>query len=181
MRKFVSALLVTGLLTLGAPSVFADENPLTNTVNQLYGVPYKAAGTDTKGFDCSGFTRYVFQALGVDLPHSSAAQYELGQSVARNDLQPGDLVFFNTSGHGVSHVGIYIGNNTFVHSESGKGVVKTSLDDPYYWSKRYVGAKRVAIPALTAAQNAQKPKTVQAASLKAEQANSHKTPSKEKK
>lgn len=133
-------------------------------------MPYKASGTSTRGFDCSGFTQYVFQKLGVDIPHSSAAQYNLGKSVAKNQLRPGDLVFFNTNGHSVSHVGIYIGNNTFVHSESGVGVVKTKLNEPFYWAKRYVGAKRIAIPALEEKQNqmladSSKKKTVQAASI----------------
>lgn len=172
MRRFVFAFVLAGLLTMGTSSVYAaDQNVLDSTVKELYGVPYKASGTSTRGFDCSGFTQYVFQKLGVDIPHSSAAQYQLGKAVARNQLQPGDLVFFKTNGHSVSHVGIYIGNNTFVHSESGIGVVKTSLSDPYYWSKRYVGAKRVALPALqekaapnqTLAQS--KKKSVQAASI----------------
>ncbi len=131
----------------GAPSAFADTALLTDTIQPLYGVPYRSAGTSTNGFDCSGFTQYVYQKLGVDLPHSSAAQYKMGQAVEKDQLQVGDLVFFNTGGRGVSHVGIYIGNNTFAHSESGRGVVKTKLNEPYYWGKRYVGAKR--IPALS--------------------------------
>lgn len=145
--------------------VFAEENPLLDTVKPLYGTPYKASGTSKKGFDCSGFTSYVFDSLGVQLPHSSAAQYELGEQVSRKDLQVGDLVFFNTNGRSVSHVGIYIGNNTFVHSESGKGVVKTKMNEPYYWNKRFVGAKRVNIPALQIAEAADTKKAVQAASL----------------
>lgn len=149
MRRFVQCLLVAGLLLAGVQTAFADnQDPLMETVQKLYGVPYKAGGDSKKGFDCSGFTRYVFDALGVELPHTSAGQYQLGTKVARKDLQPGDLVFFNTNGRSVSHVGIYIGNNTFVHSESGRGVVKTKLNDPYYWSKRYVGAKRIELPAL---------------------------------
>lgn len=155
---------------MGTSSAYADQNTLDSTVKELYGVPYKASGTSTRGFDCSGFTQYVFQKLGVKIPHSSAAQYQLGKAVARNQLQPGDLVFFKTNGHSVSHVGIYIGNNTFVHSESGVGVVKTKLTDPYYWSKRYVGAKRIALPALDAPNPNQmlaqsKKKSVQAASI----------------
>lgn len=169
LRKVVQILFVAGLLLMGTNSAFADEDPLMDTVKPLYGVPYKSGGTSNKGFDCSGFTRYVFNELGVDLPHNSAGQYTLGTKIARKDLQPGDLVFFQTNGRSVSHVGIYIGNNTFVHSESGIGVVKTKLTDPYYWSKRYVGAKRIALPALDTAtvdanQAAKKP-AVQAASI----------------
>ncbi|MBO8164619.1 MAG: C40 family peptidase [Brevibacillus sp.] len=120
-------------------------------IDKLYGVPYKTAGDTTQGFDCSGFTRYVFHALGAEIPRTSAAQYNVGQAVAKQDLQPGDLVFFNTNNRGVSHVGIYIGSNTFVHSASGQGVVKTNLNDPYYWGKRYVGARRIPLPAVEAA------------------------------
>lgn len=151
MRRLIQSLVIAGVLMLGS-SVAAEEDPLMATINQLYGVPYKTAGTTPNGFDCSGFTSYVFAQLGVQLPHSSAAQYQVGQAVERQDLQPGDLVFFNTNGRGVSHVGIYLGNNIFVHSETGIGVVNTRLDDPYYWSKRYVGAKRVTLPALEAKQ-----------------------------
>lgn len=167
MRKLVVSLFIAGLLSMGAGAAYAEENPaLSNVVSDLYGTPYKSTGTSKKGFDCSGFTRYVFDALGVDLPHSSAAQYELGTSVNRNDLQPGDLVFFQTNGHSISHVGIYIGDGTFVHSETGKGVTNTKLNDPYYWSKRYVGAKRLNVPALVAkAETPKKGKAVQAASL----------------
>lgn len=157
---------------MGTSSAFADQTVLDSTVKELYGVPYKASGTSTRGFDCSGFTQFVFQKMGVDIPHSSAAQYQLGKPVAKSQLQPGDLVFFQTNGHSVSHVGIYIGNNTFAHSESGIGVVKTKLSDPYYWSKRYVGAKRISIPALEedaeitqAVAETSKKKSVEAASI----------------
>jgi len=168
LRKFVSSLLVAGLLLSGASAAFADENPLMDTVKPLYGSPYKSGGTSKKGFDCSGFTRYVFDQLGVDLPHTSAGQFNLGTSVAKKDLQPGDLVFFQTNGRSISHVGIYIGNNTFVHSESGRGIVNTKLSDPYYWSKRYVGAKRISVPALNPMivdANEKKKPAVQAASI----------------
>lgn len=154
---------------MGAGAAHAEENSkLTAIVSDLYGVPYKSSGTTKKGFDCSGFTRYVFDALGVDLPHSSASQYELGTPVAKKDLQPGDLVFFQTNGHSVSHVGIYIGNGTFVHSESGRGIVNTKLNDPYYWSKRYVGAKRLHVPSLEA--KADTPETEKAEQTETNQA-----------
>ena len=149
MRKVWSALLVAGLLAMGtATAQAAEKAPLMEVVNGLYGVPYKSAGKTPKGFDCSGFTRYVFDKMGVELPSNSAAQYKLGEPVSKKDLQLGDLVFFNTNGRSVSHVGIYIGDGTFVHSETGRGVVNTKLNDPYYWSKRFVGAKRISLPAL---------------------------------
>lgn len=171
MRKFFCCFMIVGLLTVGAGAASAASNPLTDTVKGLYGTPYKASGTTKKGFDCSGFTRYVFDALGVDLPHSSAAQYELGTNVSKSELQPGDLVFFNTSGSSISHVGIYIGDNTFVHSESSRGVMNTKLDEAY-WKKRFVGAKRVEIPAMIAAakEEANNRKVVQSASLETKNA-----------
>ncbi|WP_035290371.1 C40 family peptidase [Brevibacillus thermoruber] len=167
MRKTVVTLFIAGMLAMGAGAAHAqEESSLMGVVNDLYGAPYKSSGTTKNGFDCSGFTRYVFDALGVDLPHSSSAQFKLGVPVSRSDLQPGDLVFFNTNGRSVSHVGIYIGNGMFVHAESGKGVVNTRLNDPYYWGKRFVGAKRIALPVLEAiAEAPQKKKPVQAASL----------------
>jgi len=149
LRKIWTALLAAGMLTLGtAAAQAAEKAPLMDVIDDLYGVPYKSAGKTPKGFDCSGFTHYVFEKLGVELPASSADQFKMGEPVAKKDLQPGDLVFFSTNGRSVSHVGIYIGDGTFVHSESGRGVVNTKLNDPHYWSKRYVGAKRISVPAL---------------------------------
>ena len=99
-------------------------------------------GTSLAGFDCSGFTSYVYKNLGLTLPRTSQAQFKTGTAVSKTNLREGDLVFFNTSGRGVSHVGIYVGNGKFSHSSSSRGVTITSLSDSY-WSKRYVGAKRV--------------------------------------
>lgn len=123
-------------------SAFADSK-LDKSVAPLIGTDYKYGGTTTSGFDCSGFTGYVFNELGIDLPRSSRDMFswEKGTKVAKDELREGDLVFFNTSGDGVSHVGIYVGNNKFAHAAS-KGVTITSLDDSYY-AKRYLGARRV--------------------------------------
>lgn len=117
---------------------------LYNTATDLLGVPYVYGGTSTSGFDCSGFTRHVMKELGVSLPRTSKSMYQEGESVEKGDLQPGDLVFFNTFGKGVSHVGIYIGEDKFIHSQTNKGVSITDIDDKWYWGSRFVGAKRVA-------------------------------------
>ncbi|MFC4601064.1 C40 family peptidase [Cohnella hongkongensis] len=129
------------LLAFQVGSVFADSK-LDKTIEPLIGSSYKYGGTTPKGFDCSGFTGYVFEQLGIDLPRSSRDLYSWDKSkkISDDDLRPGDLVFYNTSGNGVSHVGIYIGNNKFAHAAS-KGVTITSLDDKYY-AKRYLGARR---------------------------------------
>jgi len=130
------------LLAFQVGSVFADSK-LDKEIAPLIGTDYKYGGTTTKGFDCSGFTGYVFNELGIDLPRSSRDMFswEKSTKISDEDLRAGDLVFFNTSGSGVSHVGIYIGNNKFAHAAS-KGVTITSLDESYY-AKRYLGARRI--------------------------------------
>lgn len=141
MRKVtVLILALTCLLAFQMGSASAASK-LDSTVSKLIGIDYDYGGTTTSGFDCSGFTAYVFKKFDVTLPHSSKSQFAMGDKVARDDLRPGDLVFFNTSGSGVSHVGVYVGDNRFAHSAS-KGVTISDLDDKYY-AKRYLGARRV--------------------------------------
>jgi len=112
---------------------------------KLRDVRYVRGGrSPSTGFDCSGFVRYVFaHAIGLRLPANSARQFLAGIKVRRDDMQPGDLVFFHTRGKKrISHVGIYLDNGRFIHSPSaGKSVEVSSLDEAY-WAKRFAGARR---------------------------------------
>ncbi|MGE5391308.1 MAG: NlpC/P60 family protein [Deltaproteobacteria bacterium] len=111
---------------------------------QFIGTPYAYGGTGPGGFDCSGFTRYIYADAGYSLPHNAAAQSGLGQPVAREDLQAGDLVFFSCGGGGINHVGIYCGDGRFIHSSSPRsgGVIYSSLTDSY-WGGYYISATRI--------------------------------------
>ncbi|ASA26567.1 C40 family peptidase [Paenibacillus donghaensis] len=127
--------------SIGGGSAFADSK-MDNVITKTLGTTYRTGGTTTSGFDCSGFTKYVFTKMGLSLPRTSKAQYNVGTTVSKSKLRSGDLVFFNTLGNGISHVGIYVGNGKFAQSSSSRGVTITSLSQAY-WANRYVGAKRV--------------------------------------
>lgn len=119
----------------------SDGVDLVSQALSLQGVPYVFGGSSRNGFDCSGFTQYVFNGSGISLPRTSYSQFGVGSSVSKNQLQPGDLVFFTTYSKGASHVGIYVGGGNFVHA-SDNGVRTTSLSESYY-ANRYLGARRV--------------------------------------
>ena len=109
------------------------------------GVPYRAGGTNINtGFDCSGFVRAIFeQSVGLILPRKASDQAKVTESIERTELKPGDLVFFNTMKHAFSHVGIYVGDNKFIHSpRPGYGVRVEDMRQAY-WERRYNGARRV--------------------------------------
>jgi cell wall-associated NlpC family hydrolase len=107
------------------------------------GTPYRPAGADPSGFDCSGLVQYVFARHGIAVPRSVAEQFRIGREVDADRLEPGDLVFFRINARDVSHVGIAVGSGRFVHAPSGRGTVRVSVLDAPYWAKRYAGARRV--------------------------------------
>jgi len=108
------------------------------------GVPYRNGGSDPSGFDCSGFVQWVFAQNGIRLPREVRDQYGAGTQIDRRDVQPGDLLFFETVSRGASHVGVAIGGDEFVHAPSSNGVVRVERVTSTYWSRRFVGARRVA-------------------------------------
>ena len=118
------------------------NSALFNFIEDWWGTRYRYGGTTKKGIDCSSFTGQLMQNVySLQLPRTAREQYNATQRINRDELVEGDLVFFNTRG-GVSHVGLYLGNNYFVHSSSHNGVTISSLDDEYY-NKKYIGAGRV--------------------------------------
>ena len=121
-----------------------DADELISNAMGFIGVAYRFGGTSPTGFDCSGFMQYVFRkAFAVNLPRTSAAQASVGSYVSRSELRPGDMVFFRTHGSRISHVGMYIGNDRFIHApRTGKRIEITSLSSKY-WNARYATARRV--------------------------------------
>jgi len=120
-----------------------DGYALVGTALSLRGAPYRNGGADPAGFDCSGFTQYVFGQYGVSLPRGVHEQYRWGKSVKPEELAAGDLIFFTTTESGASHVAIAIGGDEFVHAPSSAGVVRVEHLSSRYWAPRFLGAKRV--------------------------------------
>jgi cell wall-associated NlpC family hydrolase len=129
-----------GSTSSAAPSIAppASHGGVVGIAMRYLGVPYVWGGSTPRGFDCSGLVMYVFAQVGVSLPHSSYAQYGMGSPVSRDQLQPGDLVFFD----GLGHVGIYVGGGNFIHAPHTGDVVKISSLTGWYAST-YVGARRI--------------------------------------
>lgn len=140
------ALPVSALLNSSAP--LAAEIVLYSL--SLTGTQYKFGGdSPDKGFDCSGLIRHVYHSVaGLMLPHSAQAIYTAATKVSLDELQPGDVVFYNTLKRAYSHVGIYLGNQRFIHAASSGRSTQVSTMTDKYWSKRYNGAGRLIEPAL---------------------------------
>jgi cell wall-associated NlpC family hydrolase len=119
------------------------QDKLVIFARKLLNIPYKFGGNTILGIDCSAYVKKVYGMLGVDLPRTAREQFNEGQEIEKEELSIGDLVFFKTYASFPSHVGIYLGNNLFIHASSkGKKVTINSLDTPYYL-KRFIGAKRL--------------------------------------
>ena len=129
-----------------AHEVADRTSDLVVTAMGFLGVPYRRGGTSAEtGFDCSGFVRNIYQqSLGLLLPRQASEQAASTEKIDKKDLQPGDLVFFNTMRRAFSHVGIYVGDGKFIHSPRSGGKVRVEDMQESYWQKRFNGARRVA-------------------------------------
>lgn len=127
------------------PDSSAAAKNVTSYARSLLGIHYRYGGNspDT-GFDCSGFVGHVFRhTLGIKLPRNSYAMSHIGQAISTGDLRMGDLVFFNTQHSKFSHVGIYLGDDRFIHAPSSGGGVRTENMREAYWKRHYDGARRI--------------------------------------
>jgi len=145
LKRFLTVVFV-GVLVLGngqLVSAAVNKDQVLNTAKEYLGTPYSFGGNNESGFDCSGYTQHVYNKLGVDIPRTTLQQAYEGDPVSKDELKAGDLVFFkNTYRKGISHVGIYVGDNEFI-SATNDGVTTVSLSNPY-WETRYAGGRRVA-------------------------------------
>ena len=148
-KTMVFALIIVAFLLNACSSqkvgVYDDLNrkKMEKSFQKYEGTPYRWGGTEPgKGVDCSGFTSGVYQDQGVNIPRTSRDQYKVGEEVSKDELQFGDLVFFDTLGKGVSHVGVYTMDNQMMHASSTKGVTEVDMNTDY-WNKRYIGARRL--------------------------------------
>jgi cell wall-associated NlpC family hydrolase len=136
---------VLPLTVTPAPSAFSAA--VLSTALSLLGTKYRFGGeTPEGGLDCSGFVRYVLRQHSVDVPRTVAEQFVVGQPVAQDQIQPGDLVFFTTTGPGATHVGIVVNTGTrwdFVHAPADGSVVRVERFDIGYWQQRWIGARRM--------------------------------------
>lgn len=120
----------------------ASVSRILFTAKKYLGVPYVWGGSSPSGFDCSGFTQYVFDQNGVSLPRTADMQFEVGMPVRSDQLQPGDIVYFSTYEPGPSHDGIYLGDGKFINATSSRGIAIDRMNSSY-WAPRYIGARRI--------------------------------------
>lgn len=132
-------------ILLDVPVETINDAKMFDFIESWYGAKYRYGGNEKSGVDCSGFSKiFVSEIYNINVPRTSATQFEQSKRISKDELQEGDLVFFRTSGRrrGISHVGIYLRNNKFVHASTSLGVTINDLDDAYYLST-YAGAGRI--------------------------------------
>lgn len=143
-KTFIAALLLLILLPFSAcgENIAAHED-VAKTAKKYIGTKYVPGGSSTSGFDCSGFVMFVYGKHGIKLPRTSPAQAAAGKAINLKDALPGDIVCFKINGKSISHVGIYLGENKFIHApSSGKKVSIASINDTY-WKKRFYSVVRI--------------------------------------
>ena len=133
----------SNLTTVSSAARPPEPYAITSTALGYRGVPFVDGGATPSGFDCSGFTYYVFRQHGVELPRVAADQYRVGTAVDPAAIEPGDLLFFETVAPGASHVALALGRDEFVHAPSERGQVRVEKLTSSYWSRRFLGARRV--------------------------------------
>lgn len=132
-----------GVSPTGTIPIRTGGYEISGTALSLRGTPYRNGGADPNGFDCSGLVWYVFAQHGIAVPRTVSEQYRSGGEVQSADLKAGDLVFFTTTSTAVSHVGIVVGGDSFVHAPTSSGVVRVERLAGSYWSARFIGARRI--------------------------------------
>ena len=138
----LSALQVKYAVLLSTPAEEVKNTKMFEFIDDWYGTPYRLGGTTKKGVDCSAFSQFLFASVyGLSIPRTAREQYNLTNRISRTELREGDLIFFNTHG-GISHVGVYLQNNKFVHASTSGGVMISDIFDEY-WARKFVGVGRL--------------------------------------
>lgn len=129
-------------ITIDKSTLSKKQARLLEAAETWLGVPYRFGGLDRNGIDCSGLMYSVFSSIGEVLPRTSQEQFMIGEEVEFENMAVGDLLFFNTTANGVSHVGMFAGGSEFIHASTSRGVVRESINEPYF-VRRYVSSKRI--------------------------------------
>lgn len=141
----LSAMQVKYAVLLNTQAEEVKNTKMFEFIDEWYGTPYRLGGTTKKGVDCSAFSQFLFASVyGLSIPRTAREQYTLTDRISRTQLKEGDLIFFNTRG-GISHVGIYLQNNKFVHASTSGGVMISDIFEEY-WAKKFVGVGRLKDP-----------------------------------